>query len=350
MKKGLLAIVLVLCVGLFGFWLSRDYLLERTVEKNLVSDKPMPVGNGWYLTGVAWEGMGWEGMLDSILSKGFFDLYKISDAGHEESRIQCFIGESRIYPSTTAGGVVWHLEGSNVKILVKGSEAFLPGVDLPNPEHLWEEVWLELEHFSLNTGKPSWSKDSLNPVSMIGGLWKEIDSKGTLGAGQQATGKVWVKFPNKVLFFSIQTEEKAGVTYLKTAPNDLRKASQQLNQRLTEAELELLSRYPLRLPTLFAVKQYASRIAKIATQRNPGLSEPAYRHLLWSYMLTREYGPEFAEKVTDAHEVGETGNTPQKTAMDLHNNALGRELFRSGVKMRELLDIAKKDPRVRRVP
>lgn len=342
-------LLLILLVGGGGsFWLLRDQVLEGVVEKRLVSDHPMSMGDGWYLSGVAWEGIGWEGIVESMLSRGFFDLYKLAEDGSEESRIQFFVGETRIYPATSAGGVVWNVEGRNVKIRVSGSTAFLPGNDLPDAHYIWEEIWLELDHFVLNTGRPEWSRDALNPMVRLMSIWKRLEKEGTLWAGQQMEGKVWIRFPDKVLFFNLISEHRDRVTYLATRPRDLQVASQQLKQRLTEAELELLARYPLRLPVLFAIKEYSSRIARIAVQRNHGLSEPAYRHLLWSYLLTREYGAEFAERVTTAHEIGETGNTPQKSAMDLQNNALGRQLYLDGVKLRELLEIAKKDPRVQR--
>lgn len=341
--------MLVLLLGCgAGFWLLRDQVLEGVVEKRLVSDQPMPVGEGWYLSGVAWEGIGWEGIVESILSRGFFDLYKLANDGSEESRIQFFVGETRVYPTASAKGVGWNVEGRNVKIRITGSSAFLPGRDLSNTDYFWEEIWLELDHFALHTDQPVWGKEALNPLNGLLSIWKRLEKEGALGEGQQMEGKAWIRFPDKVLFFNLLAKHRDKRTYLATRGSDLQVASRQLKQRLTEAELELLSLHPLRLPMLFAIKEYSSRIAKLAAQRNRGLSEPAYRHLLWSYLLTREYGEAFAERVTSAHEVGETGNTPEKSAMDLHNNALARQLYREGVKLRELLEIAKKDPRVQR--
>ena len=53
--------------------------------------------------------------------------------------------------------------------------------------------------------------------------------------------------------------------------------------------------------------------------------EDAFRHVYWSYHLTRQLGPEIAKQITDAHETA-PGNTSQERSMDYHNNEVGRDL------------------------
>ena len=47
-------------------------------------------------------------------------------------------------------------------------------------------------------------------------------------------------------------------------------------------------------------------------------------YVAWSYPLTKAYGPEFAKRVTDAHEKGGINEDETDHIMDLNNNAVGR--------------------------
>src|SRR5690606_31161675 len=147
-------------------------------------------------TGVAWEGLGWDGILDSILSKGFFQIYKENAEGNPEARIRFFIGGASVQPRTSTQGVVWRVEGHNIKIQVEGAMAFLPGKALPDSSHAWEEVWVELEWFSLSNGEASWSKEALNPANVLGSIWDRLNKQGHLSSGQQLVGKAWIRFTN----------------------------------------------------------------------------------------------------------------------------------------------------------
>ncbi|WP_238314615.1 DUF6973 domain-containing protein, partial [Methylobacterium crusticola] len=79
------------------------------------------------------------------------------------------------------------------------------------------------------------------------------------------------------------------------------------------------------------IKDYAETTAHNAHAKDRTIPEDAYRHVLWSYLLTKEFGPAFASRVTDAHEQGPTGNTPKERKQDYHNNAVGRRYAREGI-------------------
>jgi len=51
----------------------------------------------------------------------------------------------------------------------------------------------------------------------------------------------------------------------------------------------------------------------------------AFRHAYWSALLTKEFGAEWAEQFTTAHE-GVPGNQSTREAMDLYNNEVGRQI------------------------
>ncbi|PKM42883.1 MAG: hypothetical protein CVV03_09215 [Firmicutes bacterium HGW-Firmicutes-8] len=52
----------------------------------------------------------------------------------------------------------------------------------------------------------------------------------------------------------------------------------------------------------------------------------AFRHALWSGLMTRDCGVNWAKKVGDAHENGAKNNPELEKKMDLHNNEVGRKI------------------------
>jgi hypothetical protein len=51
----------------------------------------------------------------------------------------------------------------------------------------------------------------------------------------------------------------------------------------------------------------------------------AFRHAYWNAQMTRSFGQQFAQDYTNAHE-RVPGNTPNREAMDLYNNEVGRRI------------------------
>ena len=106
--------------------------------------------------------------------------------------------------------------------------------------------------------------------------------------------------------------------------------SKQFEEPLTDAEVMVVAENPLRAPRLLSIKSYAEQTAKDMNKKDSRVPEDAYRHVLWSYLLTKAYGAEFAEEVTDAHEIGATDNTELDHEMDYNNNRLGRKYANAG--------------------
>lgn len=133
-------------------------------------------------------------------------------------------------------------------------------------------------------------------------------------------------------------------------PEDLRPVSERFDDPLTEAELMLIASNPLRVARLLRIKDDAETTSSRAKGEDASVPEDAYRHVLWSYLLTRQYGAKFAQTVTDAHEQGDTGNTPAEREMDYHNNAIGRRWAEAKVRRSEILSRVIVDPEVIREP
>lgn len=150
----------------------------------------------------------------------------------------------------------------------------------------------------------------------------------------------------------IRVRQEGAESRLTIDENDLLALSVRLGLKLplTRDEATLLARHPLRVPRLLVIRDEARARAEEERRRDDSFPEDAYRHLLWSYLLTATYGEQFASEVTGAHERGITGNTTAERLMDLSNNALGRWYAKIGVPAAALPDRARRDHRVIRTP
>jgi hypothetical protein len=76
-----------------------------------------------------------------------------------------------------------------------------------------------------------------------------------------------------------------------------------------------------------AIASTAKKYPGVAPHNNEA---DAYRHAVWSHLMTRGIGPELAKKFGDAHEMAgssTSGAGPNsERLMDLHNNQVGRQL------------------------
>jgi hypothetical protein len=69
--------------------------------------------------------------------------------------------------------------------------------------------------------------------------------------------------------------------------------------------------------------------------------------VLWSFLLSKAFGPEFAEQITNAHEIGSVQfNTEADHQMDYNNNKVGRGYAKAGYMEGQILQMVKTDPQV----
>jgi len=133
-------------------------------------------------------------------------------------------------------------------------------------------------------------------------------------------------------------------------PDDVKGLAVEFSEDLTDAEAQVVAEQPMKAPNLLRIKNDAERTSHLAAQKNANVPEDAYRHVLWSYLLTQRFGPDFARKVTDAHETGATRNTAADHRMDYRNNEVGRDYASEGIPRSEVLARLQTDARVIRSP
>lgn len=148
----------------------------------------------------------------------------------------------------------------------------------------------------------------------------------------------------------IEVKKTEDLYVLRLTSADLARVSERFDEKLTEAEVELIAGYPLRAARLLEIKDTAEVDSSAAHQRDTTVPKDAYRHILWSFLLTNVYDADFAKRVGDAHEKGETGNTPAEREMDYHNNAIGRSYSEKKYIRGSLLKRLLADSNVQREP
>ena len=145
----------------------------------------------------------------------------------------------------------------------------------------------------------------------------------------------------------ITTEKVDDKISLLMNKEDVLKISHELGDKLTRAEVDFVAYHPIQAPPLFRIKTYAKNKARSAKETNPSLFEGSYRHVLWSYILTREFGESFAKEVTDCHEIGDREGESRATHdIDYHNNAIGRNYALQKISESEVLRKVLTDPNV----
>lgn len=175
----------------------------------------------------------------------------------------------------------------------------------------------------------------------------ELARKGKTTLMLDFKAAVLFEIHNTPIQASIESRRIEGMTHLRMPVQDLITLSAVLDEGLTSHEIQILSENPMLAPQLLRIRNYARTTAYRAGKNDASVPKDAYRHILWSYLLTREFGESFSEKVTRAHEINAVlDNTAAQTAMDFKNNAVGRRYARLGYEESTLLSRLRKDPAV----
>lgn len=171
--------------------------------------------------------------------------------------------------------------------------------------------------------------------------------RGKSSLGLEFKASVFFKIREVTLRAGIESQRIQAMTSLRMPVQDLITISAVLDEALTSHEIRLLSQNPLYAPELLQIRNYARSTAYYAGKSNSEIPKDAYRHILWSYLLTRAFGEKFSRQVTEAHEINPVlENTPAQLKMDENNNAVGRRYARLGYEESSLLNRLMKDPAV----
>jgi len=151
----------------------------------------------------------------------------------------------------------------------------------------------------------------------------------------------------------VLTEKEGRESILIAYRDDIINLCNMMDASLHNEEIAVIYRYPMRLLKLIKIRDYAWEMARNKHEAKYGFPEKAYKHILWSCILTKNYGERFAEELTTAHEARADQGEPQSGAefelnkwMDLNNNSVGRRYALSGYTENGIEDRMFKDPEV----
>ncbi len=200
---------------------------------------------------------------------------------------------------------------------------FLCGIpiSLKHPEKDAEEVLREVEKL--------FDTNSAQRLELIGDVQLGIDGK-EVGIG-------------------LITEKHGDYVSLQFDKDDIFAASKEFELELTEKEAEVIANYPSKVPAMLRITREAKQKSQHQGRRDKNFPEDAYRHIYWSYHLTRVLGPEISKEITDAHETA-PGNTKKERLMDFHNNEVGRGMAKVNYSDEDLIEIVLRSKEIIRNP
>jgi hypothetical protein len=189
--------------------------------------------------------------------------------------------------------------------------------------------------------------DFLNPSTIPNQVKSWIKGLGDLMLTGRTTwpvefsGATYITFRGQPAKIRLSVKREGDLYALVMYQQDLKSLASRMREQVTDAEIDLIAKYPLRAPALLKLSDYASKAAAEANKKEPDVSENTYRHVVWSYLLTRQYGERFAIEVTNAHEA--TDNEGDRD-IDLRNNLVGRSYALKGMPEKSILARLLTDP------
>ena len=236
-------------------------------------------------------------------------------------------------------GIPFTLNGS---VRISGLEVNYDASDLPRslPFDRFANAQLEVGNLPLTRPRQAVKEMRRNVEELF------FDNKAV--GNVQFSGEVQLSVDEVEMIARLYSEQEGERFQLRFMEQDIRMISDAKGMNLAAEQVAIVSDYPLRAPVIMLVTDRALDLARLHEPNDKWLHD-AHRHITWSYLLTRQFGPEFALKVTDAQEM-KPGNTPDERAMDYHNNAMGRKLFAEGVALAALPSQVREHPNIIRHP
>mgnify|MGYP001611659701 CR=1 FL=1 len=167
------------------------------------------------------------------------------------------------------------------------------------------------------------------------------------------SGEVGFVYKKKYGQGRIYIEREGAENILVMDKGDVKGLCRMMGEEVWNEEVDVAYRWPARVPRLIQIRDYArTRAHEVSAQRSD-VPEKAYRHVLWSYLLTGKYGAAFAKEATSAHELYQE---PEERVfniepvashqMDMANDGVGARYAESGYPEDGLAEHMINDPEV----
>lgn len=185
---------------------------------------------------------------------------------------------------------------------------------------------------------------------LIIGRFKTLFSENSIPDPMEFKGDALLSLDGHPIKIRVFTEKNGNRTYLKLNKDDILDAAEDFpDVDISEKEAELISQFPARALHILKITREAKRISEKEKSKHDGFPDDAFKHIYWSYHLTKTFGADFAQEITDAHETL-PNNTPEQRKMDFHNNEIGRKIASGNLSVDELNSFVLNSPEVIRDP
>lgn len=342
--KGCLKIVLVLL--LFGALLAglAAWLLPGLVIRGALDQLPgLLATQGIRVSGLQYASAGlagWRGV--SLTGVAFsFDLEEATDRRHPADPSR---GPENIFDAEKITVVAASFVDPAVTLRIQKFNLALGGS--PGSKDF---QFHRFENATVTLPEPIRLRDALSSGRKLIADAKAILREGRIDTPFEFEGVAHFRFMGSESRARLYSVKENGATSLRFDEADVRTIARKLDIELGDREVTLIAANPLKMPGVLELTMTAKKTSIAAARSDPSVPEDAYRHVLWSYLLTERFGAEFAKVITDAHETV-PGNTPDERAMDYHNNAVGRDLALRNAPRAELPGRVKTAPEIIRRP
>jgi hypothetical protein len=345
-RSCLIVLLFLFIVAVAGVWLGGGWLLERTTRSQLpriesfASRDRIAIGETSFKSAslVFWPpGAEWRGLSGSV---------RVLASGKRPAQVLPASAKS-----VTVSIGSWSPLTADVRVdgleLGAGLDPDLSSDELPfNAVESGVEVERVTDGFAELPGMPV-STDPTGTFAELAESIRELLTTGATAREVSLGARVHLRVRGIELSGRLVTERTGGRSVLRLERDDVEAMAARYERPLTGAEKTVLAEYPLRAVALLRIKEYSERLAAaLARNDSTAYGEDFSRHVIWSYWLSRVFGESFAERVTDAHEEGDTGNTAAERAQDLANNAVGRRYAMTGMSESQVLKTIRTDPSI----
>ena len=332
MKKTFVTLLVVVVVVAAGIYFLSGYVFETAADKFIPQLVPQLEQYGIHVIDYEFSAI----KFSTPRTVSVYDTrvtFNLNDANQNKAYESYFLAEKLNFTFTNIENPAVLLSCEQINLYVDRS-ADIPGTSFGR----FDNGYVKL-HDPITLSDPQTGLKKL--FKNVSDLFDEKQISPNISLNAQVTFKVEDKKSQAYLY----TVQQEGKTSFRFEQDDIRNMADIFELELSDEEVAIIAQYPLRAPLIMRITSDAKETSRNAHQRDPSVPEDAYRHVLWSYLLTNKFGETFAEKVTDAHETLPT-NTAAERKMDFHNNRIGREFAKRGVRRNRILWLVKYDRRV----
>jgi hypothetical protein len=169
-------------------------------------------------------------------------------------------------------------------------------------------------------------------------LLKDFLENGATDLPLNLSGRITFLMKGAEILFRFHLVERDKKWGLEVNPGDLRQVADLMGEPVTNEEVKVMSKNPLKMTEVLRMKNQARKTAKDVCGKMSYDAESHCRHVLFSYKLTEAFGQKFAKRLTDAREIGDKDDDNLERMIDDQDAKQGREYALERRSEKELLE------------